>query len=213
MKYYTINSHVISFEVSCAISYEIIDDVLWAKFHMKFMTHFIKKKFMKFLMKLYKKYHGSFGFLSECGIKKGWQEFEFLHFEDDPLQLFVMASTGFHFSFIQKMSHPWWDLAHWVRVTPICVSKLNIIGWDNGSAPTRRQAIIWTNAGILIISFLGTHFSEVLIEIHTFSFRKIYLNMFSVKWRPFCSSPNVLSLWNTGLTWTRHALPYVWNSS
>ena len=51
----------------------------------------------------------------------------------------------------------------------ICVSKLTIIGSDNGLSPRRRQAIIWTNAGILLIGPLGTNFSEILIEIHTFS--------------------------------------------
>ena len=56
-------------------------------------------------------------------------------------------------------------LTHWGRVTHICVSKLIIIGSDNGFAPTRRQAIIWTNAGILLIGPLGTNFSEILIEI------------------------------------------------
>ena len=30
----------------------------------------------------------------------------------------------------------------------ICVSKLTIIGSDHGLSPGRRQAIIWTNAGI-----------------------------------------------------------------
>ena len=38
--------------------------------------------------------------------------------------------------------------------------------------PGRRQAIIWTNAGILLIGHLGTNFSEILIEIHIFSFMK-----------------------------------------
>ena len=33
----------------------------------------------------------------------------------------------------------------------ICVSKLTIIGSDNGLSPSRRQAIIWTNAWILLI--------------------------------------------------------------
>ena len=42
-------------------------------------------------------------------------------------------------------------LTHWGRVTHICVSKLSIIGSDNGLSPDRRQAIIWTNAGILLI--------------------------------------------------------------
>ena len=40
---------------------------------------------------------------------------------------------------------------HWGRVTHICVGKLTIIGSDNGLSPVRRQAIIWTNAGILFI--------------------------------------------------------------
>ena len=44
-------------------------------------------------------------------------------------------------------------LTHWGRVTHICISKLTIIGSDNGLSPGRRQAIIWTNAGILLIGF------------------------------------------------------------
>ena len=44
-----------------------------------------------------------------------------------------------------------WELTHWGRVTQICVSKVATIGWDNGLSPGRRQAIIWTNAGILLI--------------------------------------------------------------
>ena len=66
-------------------------------------------------------------------------------------------------------------LTHWGRVTHICVGKLTIIGTDNGLSPERRQAIIWTNAGILLIGPLGTNFSEILIEIQTFSLKKIRL--------------------------------------
>ena len=43
--------------------------------------------------------------------------------------------------------------------------ELTIIGSDNGLSPGRRQAMIWTNAGILLIGALGTNFSEILIEI------------------------------------------------
>ena len=57
----------------------------------------------------------------------------------------------------------------------ICVSKVTIIDSDNGLSPGRRQAIIQTNARILLIWPLGTNFSEILIEIHTFSFKKIHL--------------------------------------
>ena len=81
---------------------------------------------------------------------------------------------------------------HWGRVTHICVSKLTIIASDNGLSPGRRQAIIWTSAGLLSIGPLGTKFSEIVIEIHTFSFKKMPLKMSSGKWRPFCLGLNVL---------------------
>ena len=82
---------------------------------------------------------------------------------------------------------------HWGQVTHICVGNLTIIGSDNGLSPDRRQAIIWTNAGILLIGPLGTNFSEILIEIHTFSFKKMHFKMSSRKWRPFCLGLNVLT--------------------
>ena len=84
-------------------------------------------------------------------------------------------------------------LTHWGRVTHICVSGLTIIGSDNGLSPGRRQAIICTNAGILLIGPLGTNFNEILIEILTFSFKKMCLKVSSAKWRLFCVGPNVLS--------------------
>ena len=77
-------------------------------------------------------------------------------------------------------------------MTYICVSKLTIIGSDNGLSPGRRQAIIWTNGGILLIGTLGTNFCEILIEILTFSFKKMHLKISSAKWRPFCFGLNVL---------------------
>ena len=83
-------------------------------------------------------------------------------------------------------------LTHWGRVTHICVGNLTIIGSDNGLSPCRRQAIIWTNAGILLIAPLGINFNEILIGIQTFSFKKIHLKMPSAKWHPFCLGLNVL---------------------
>ena len=85
-------------------------------------------------------------------------------------------------------------LTHWGRVTHICVGNLTIIGSDNGLSPGRRQAITWTNVGILLIGLLGTNFSEMSIEIHTFSFKKIHLKMSSGKWQQFCLGLNVLML-------------------
>ena len=77
-------------------------------------------------------------------------------------------------------------------MTHICVSKLTIIGSDNGLSPSRRQAIILTNGGILLIRNLGTNFSEILSEIYAFFFAKIHMKMSSGKWRPFCLGLNVL---------------------
>ena len=83
-------------------------------------------------------------------------------------------------------------LTHWGRVTHIWVGNLTIIGPDNSLSPCRRQAIIWTSAGLLLIGPLGTNFSEILIEILTFSFKKTHLEVSSAKRRPL--GLNVLTL-------------------
>ena len=88
-------------------------------------------------------------------------------------------------------------LTHWGRVTHKCVSKLTIIGSDNGLSPGWRQAIIWINAGILLIRTSGTNFSEILSEIRAFSLKKMHLKMSTAKWRPFCLGLNVLTIFNT----------------
>ena len=72
----------------------------------------------------------------------------------------------------------------------MCVGRYVNIGSDKGLSPIRRQAIIWTNAGILLIGPTGTDLSENLTEIYTFSFRKMHLKM--SKWRPFCLGLNEL---------------------
>ena len=76
-------------------------------------------------------------------------------------------------------------------MTHICVGNLTIIGSDNCLSPGRRQAIIGTNAGILLIRPLGTNFNEMLIEILTFSFMKnafesVVCEMASILSRPQC---------------------------
>ena len=104
---------------------------------------------------------------------------------DEKLTL-VQVMTGC----CQTTSH---YLTHWGRVTHICVSDLTSIGSDNGLSPGRRQAIIRTNAGILLIRPLGTNFSEFLVEILMFSFKKMRLKVSSAKRRPFCLGLNELS--------------------
>ena len=78
----------------------------------------------------------------------------------------------------------------------ICVGELTIIGSYNDLSPGRRQAIIWANVGILLIGPLETNFSEILIAIEAFSFKKMHLKILSAKCRPFCLGLNVLSHWN-----------------
>ena len=106
-----------------------------------------------------------------------------------------------------KLTH---SLTHWGRATHICVGKLTIIGSDNGLLPGRRQAIIWTIAGKLLIRPLGTNFNEILIGIQTFSFKKMHWKMSSAKWRPFCLGLNVLKSQNTSNTYLKAASRKVW---
>ena len=90
-------------------------------------------------------------------------------------------------------------------MTRICVSKKTIID--------RRQAIIWTYAGILLIGTLGTKFSEILIEIRIFSFKKMGLKVSSAKWQPFCLGLNMLINQPTWVSEPAHVVPirlYMW---
>ena len=82
----------------------------------------------------------------------------------------------------------------------ICIGNLTIIGSDNGLSPGRRQAIIWTNAGILLIGSLVTNFSEIFIEIHVFIhdfwtfdlvFKNVVCKMAAIFSRPLCINDQV----------------------
>ena len=69
--------------------------------------------------------------------------------------------------------------------------NLTIIDSDKGLLPGWHQAIIWTNAGILLIGPLATNF--ILMEMLIFSFKKMHLKVSSGEWRPFCVGVNVLN--------------------
>ena len=71
-------------------------------------------------------------------------------------------------------------------MTQICVSKLAIIVSDDGLSPGRRQAIIWTNAGILLTGPLGKNFSGIFIQEN--AFENIVCEMVAI-----CLGFNVLS--------------------
>ena len=126
-----------------------------------------------------------------CFIVKGWTSMTYWRKR-------CTMHLSFYFSFVHQLYFSLFlivftHLIHWGRVTHICVSNQTITGPDNGLSPGRRQAIIWTNAGILLVIPLGTNFSEILIEIHTFSFTKMHLKMSSGKWQPFCLGLNMFT--------------------
>ena len=62
------------------------------------------------------------------------------------------------------------------------VSKLTIIGSDNGLSLGRHQAIIWTDVGILLIQTLGTNFGEILSEMRLY-IQENSFEMSSAKYR------------------------------
>ena len=73
----------------------------------------------------------------------------------------------------------------------ICVNNLTIIGSDNGLSRGRRQAIIWTNAGILLIGPLGTNFNEIFnrnsyIFIQENAFKTVVCEMAAILFQPQC---------------------------
>ena len=137
-----------------------------------------------------------------------------------PLSINLIMKTD-HWNTFWVSDH---SLTHWGQVMHICVSRPTITGSDNGLSPGRRQAIIWTNAGILLIGPWGTNFSENLIKILTFSFMKMRLQVSSAKWQPFCHGLNVsssapshyLHQWWLVVNWTLRSISqwnFIWSST
>ena len=60
------------------------------------------------------------------------------------------------------------ELTHWGWVMHICIGYLAITDSDNGLLPGQQQAIIWNNAGILLIGPRGTKFNEIFIKMQQF---------------------------------------------
>ena len=77
------------------------------------------------------------------------------------------------------------NFASSLLMTYMCFIKSTIIGSDSVLSPGRCQTIIWNDDGMLLIGPLRTN-SEILFEIHTFSFKKIYFKISSGKGRPLC---------------------------
>ena len=99
----------------------------------------------------------------------------------------------------QTVEHMLW--ACWV-ISPQCRIYASVyrvsMGSDNSLSPGRRQAIIWTNAGILLIGPLGINFSDAnnrnhYIFIHENAFENVVCEMAAI-----LSGGNEL----THLSWT-----------
>ena len=78
------------------------------------------------------------------------------------------------------------NLTHSGRVMHICVSKLTIIASENGVSPGRHQAIIWTNAEILLIGHLVKTIKWNLKHNLYIFMQEMHFKMSSGKWRPQC---------------------------
>ena len=99
-------------------------------------------------------------------------------------------------------------LSHWGQVTHICVSNLPIIGSDNDLAPGWCQAIIWTNAGLLLIWSLGTNFGEIFkqnsyIFIQENAFENVVWEISTILSRPQCVNRWHFQMQNP-LEWIEH---------
>ena len=104
-----------------------------------------------------------------------------------PIECFSLLSTN-------DISQEHTVIIHFGRTSCNYFTQHFIIGSDNGLSPGCRQAIIWTNDGKLLIGSLRTNFSEFMIGMYTFSFKKIQLKMSSGKCWPFCLGLNVFIL-------------------
>ena len=84
-------------------------------------------------------------------------------------------------------------------MTHKCVSKLIIIVSDNGLSHGDKPLSELTMNGLLnqcwniVNPNLRSNFSEIVSEIHIFSFRKMHLKMSAAKW-PFCPGLNVSTI-------------------
>ena len=62
-----------------------------------------------------------------------------------------------------KIPYHWCTLS--INSSTLCTTYMSVncvrIGSENGLLPVGCQAITWTNAGLLSIELLGTHFSEI----------------------------------------------------
>ena len=128
----------------------------------------------------------------------------------------ILTSSLFSVRVGRIINNPHYVLTHWDRVTHICVGKLAIIGLDNGLSPGRRQAIIWTDSGIVLIGPLRNKLQWNFIR-HSYSFIKenalknVVFEMASILSRPQCVNDYFCwFVWPISFRVTWQALPLQW---
>ena len=87
---------------------------------------------------------------------------------DEILHPTLFRQNGCQFPDIFKCIFLNEDISISIRISLKFVLEVPI---DN-KPPGRHQVIIWTNAGILFIEFLGTNFNEISIKVYEFPFQK-----------------------------------------
>ena len=125
--------------------------------------HIVKQKTEYISMKFYLKF--KIFHSTKCLLKMSSRKWRPFCFALNVLSWVIYHSLASELTAVATEAGMTDDISHWGRVTHICVSKLTIIGSDNGLSPDRRQAIIWTNAGLLLTGPLRKYFSENLIKI------------------------------------------------
>ena len=108
-----------------------------------------------------------------------WSEILQRHFSVGQFQLHLSqwcSSLPCRYSLGQPVAFQWHSNIHWTSQYTLAQGK-GVLGhhwWFSNKSlwPYRRQAIIWSNAGILLIEPLGKNFDEMMIEIHTSQFNK-----------------------------------------
>ena len=103
-------------------------------------------------------------------------------------------------------------LTHWGRLPHICIGNLTIIDSDNGLSPGRRQAIIWTNAGILLFWILRNKFQWNLnshIFIQENAFESVVCEMVTILYRPQCVKTVVHGCINKNISSRLFSWPWV----
>ena len=83
------------------------------------------------------------------------------------------------------------DIAYkWLKYPLICLSRLDCCNRRNSVEAkwilSMTELNSWSQDPLSLYRI-----KFVLINIHTFSFKRMHLKMSSAKWRPFCLGPNV----------------------